>query len=164
MKLMYLNGWNGVRYSMLVLALSVVGTHTADARDYYDGGSGGGHYHNPPPAPQPAASSGSSSRTYTNSRSYNARYRQGRSGYSYLKYSRGEDSDMGYRGANVRINTPHRGDWQSKLRAQRKWDETQYRKMQQEAAGNARCGLSNPPSYCFKLQGPYPTEMRIVRY
>ncbi|RYG61646.1 MAG: hypothetical protein EON60_02765 [Alphaproteobacteria bacterium] len=165
MKQMYLNGWNGLRYGMLALALSFAGAGGADASDYYGGsGNGGGHYHNPTPAPQPSASSGSSSRTYSSSRSYNAHYRQGGSGYGYLNYSRGENTDNGYNGASVSINTPHRGDWQSKLQAQRQWDDMQYRKMQQESSNTARCGLSNPPSYCFRLQGPYPTEMRIVRY
>lgn len=153
-----------LRYGMLALALVVVGIDTADARDY---GGGGWHHHptptptpTPTPAPAPAAS-----RTYSSSRSYNAYYRNGggRGGYNMVR-NVGLNTSTGYNGDNVSINTPHRGDWQSKLQAQRQWDDMQYRKMQQEDTATVRCGLSNAPAYCYRLRGPYPTEMRIVRY
>ena len=151
-----------LHYGVLALALSAAGIETADARDY----SGGGWHHHPTPTPTPSpAPAPAASNTYSSSRSYNSYYRNGgsRSGYN-MGWRGGLNNSTGYSGDSVSINTPHRGDWASKLQAQRQWDDMQYRKMQQEHTATVRCGLSNAPAYCYRLRGPYPTEMRIVRY
>ncbi len=147
---------NNLRHVWLALALALLGTGTVAARDYH---GGGGWHHHPSPSPAPASSSSGS----TSSRTYSSYYRSGGSSYGFQNFS-GQNSYNGYNGNSVSINTPHRGDWEAKLQAQRQWDNMQYQKMQREDASNVRCGLSNPPAYCYRLQGPYPTEMRVVRY
>lgn len=120
---------------------------------YHGGGHGG---HKPSPAPQTSNNSG---RRYY----YNVGYRGTGSGFGFMNYNSSRNSNNGYQGAGGGNNTPHRGDWYAKLQAQRRWDEQEFKKAQQ-GRGGAECGLSGAPAYCYKLQGPYPTEMKIVRY
>lgn len=162
--------WTQIAKGLRMLALAAALTVTsgaAEASDYgwRNHGWNGGGWHRPPPAPAPtpapvvrSTSSSGSSRTYS------AYYRQGGSGYGFLnKWARGS-SNNGYSGAYTYINTPHRGDWNAKLQAQRQWDNEQYRKMQQAESKELRCGLNNAPAYCYRLKGPYPEEIRVVRY
>ncbi|PZP39405.1 MAG: hypothetical protein DI585_04165 [Pseudomonas fluorescens] len=114
-----------------------------------------GYYHHTPSAP---TTTSAPARTYH----YNVGYRSGNSGFNFTRGYGGRDSSTGYTGANTAINTPHRSDWYSKLNAQRQWDNAQYQKMQQ--ANNARCGFTGAPAYCYRLMGPYPQELRVVRY
>lgn len=106
--------------------------------------------------------SGSKGRTYR--ATYRNGYRNGGGGYSWLnQWGRGS-SGNGYTGPNTSVSTPHRSDWNAKLKAQRRWDEQEYKNMQKADSSNVRCGLSNAPAYCYRLKGPYPKEMYVVRY
>ena len=160
-----------MRLMTLAVALAFGGMVQSHADNYgwrggHNGGHGGhGHYHPTPSKPTPTpvvrTSSSNSGKSYRK-----GRYRSGGSGHGWLnsQWRSGENSRTGYTGPGGGINTPHRADWNAKLKAQRKWDEQEFKKSQQADATNMRCGLSNPPAYCYRLKGPYPTEMRVVRY
>lgn len=122
----------------------------------YHGGYHGGGYHS---SPAPSYNSNNSGRRYY----YSTGYRSGNGGFGWLNYRSGEDDNNGYSGSYAGDNRPHRADWEAKLQAQRQWDEKQYAKMQ-GPNGDLRCGLSGAPAYCYRLQGPYPTEFKVVRY
>ena len=74
----------------------------------------------------------------------------------------GRNNDNGYDGANARTNTPHRSDWNAKITAQRKWDQQQIKEARN--SGGMNCGFTDSPAYCYRLKGPYPQELRILRY
>ena len=97
---------------------------------------------------------------------YAAYYSHGTSGFSWLQYSGGKNNYSGYNGTNTYVQHPHRDDWYSKLAAQRRWDNMQYRNYMRAQASNsgAKCGFTTSPAYCYRLEGPYPSEMRLTRY
>lgn len=161
------------RLALPVFALLALFAAPAMADTYgYSGSTYGGHsysngysyhsyqpsYHTSHPAPAPTATASTYQRRYH----YTVGYRDGDGGFSWLGWRRGVDSSNGYSGANTFINRPHRADWNAKLNAQRRWDEDQFQQSQQ--AGGAACGYTTSPAYCYKLMGPYPSELKIVRY
>lgn len=127
------------------------------SRSYSRSSYGGGSYHHGGGHSKPSKSASSGRRYH-----YSVGYRDGGSGHSWLSFRRGEDSRNGYTGPNTSINRPHRSNWIAKLNEQRRWDEQQLKRSQQSRG--AECGFTTSPAYCYKLEGPYPPELKIVRY
>lgn len=127
----------------------------------YHGGKGGGHHHE---SGTKTASSGP--RLYRHT--YSNRYSHGGSSFGWLRVSGGENRYHGYDGPNTSISRPHRGDWNAKLAAQRRWDQMQYKKYQTADNARAKCGFTDSPAYCYRLLGPSSGERQpekdIVRY
>lgn len=148
------NGWTGgwaALRLLAVLALMLGGVVPAAM-------AGGDHYSQPQPTVVYVNQSSNNC-----CRSYPATYHNGSGyGYSWAGFNSGVDTNNGYTGAFGADNTPHRADWLAKLQAQRQWDEKQYAKA--NGGDGAACGFTNSPAYCYKLMGPYPSELKIVRY
>lgn len=154
----------GLALAIFCLGMLVPGEAAADYRGYSYGKSYGGGYHggyNPTPAPAPVNNTTTSSRRTV---SVSNQYRDGDSGVSWLRFGGRGNSNNGYRGSNISINTPHRSDWESKITAQRQWDEAQMRQAQQRGGKGTECGFTTSPAYCYKLNSPYPQVMKVVRY
>ena len=127
-----------MRFNQIAMAAALAGIALALPAAAWD--------HSPPPAP-------SYSYSYNNARTYYypTYYSHGSSSYGFNFYHQGNTAGMtGFNGQVGYVSTPHRADWERRLR----YDAEM--RAQSGAYGSPECGFINSPEYCYRVDRLYP--------